>query len=52
MERRQPAATIVAALRRTTTATGELIRDEVLDNITLCWLTNTGVSASAYPNLI
>ena len=25
--------------------TGELTRDEVLDNITLYWLTNTGVSA-------
>ncbi len=42
----QPAAAVVAALRRTTTATGELTRDEVLDNITLYWLTNTGVSAS------
>ena len=27
-------------------ATGELTRDEILDNITLYWLTNTGVSAS------
>jgi pimeloyl-ACP methyl ester carboxylesterase len=36
----------VAALGRTTTATGELTRDEILDNITLYWLTNTGVSAS------
>jgi pimeloyl-ACP methyl ester carboxylesterase len=26
--------------------TGELTRDEILDNITLYWLTNTGVSAS------
>jgi pimeloyl-ACP methyl ester carboxylesterase len=42
----QPAAAIVAALNRTTSATGELTRDEVLDNITLYWLTNTGVSAS------
>jgi hypothetical protein len=25
---------------------GELTRDEILDNITLYWLTNTGVSAS------
>jgi pimeloyl-ACP methyl ester carboxylesterase len=42
----QPAATVVSALDRTTSATGELTRDEVLDNITLYWLTNTGVSAS------
>jgi pimeloyl-ACP methyl ester carboxylesterase len=42
----QPAATVAAALSRTTSATGELTRDEILDNITLYWLTNTGVSAS------
>jgi pimeloyl-ACP methyl ester carboxylesterase len=42
----QPAAAVVAALDRTTSATGELTRDEILDNITLYWLTNTGVSAS------
>jgi len=42
----QPAAGVVAALSRTTSATGELTRDEVLDNMTLFWLTNTGVSAS------
>jgi pimeloyl-ACP methyl ester carboxylesterase len=42
----QPAAAVVAALDRTTSNTGELTRDEVLDNITLYWLTNTGVSAS------
>jgi pimeloyl-ACP methyl ester carboxylesterase len=42
----QPAAAVTAALDRTTSATGELTRDEVLDNITLYWLTNTGVSAS------
>jgi pimeloyl-ACP methyl ester carboxylesterase len=42
----QPAAAIAAALNRTTSATGELTRDEILDNITLYWLTNTGVSAS------
>jgi pimeloyl-ACP methyl ester carboxylesterase len=42
----QPAAAVLAALDRTTSATGELTRDEVLDNITLYWLTNTGVSAS------
>ena len=42
----QPAAAVVAALNRTTSTTGELTRDEILDNITLYWLTNTGVSAS------
>jgi pimeloyl-ACP methyl ester carboxylesterase len=42
----QPAAAVAAALERTESATGELTRDEVLDNITLYWLTNTGVSAS------
>src|SRR4051794_29430378 len=42
----QPAAAVVSALTRTTSPTGELTRDEVLDNITLYWLTNTGVSAS------
>jgi pimeloyl-ACP methyl ester carboxylesterase len=42
----QPAATVAAALNRTTSTTGELTRDEILDNITLYWLTNTGVSAS------
>ena len=42
----QPAAAVVAALTRTSSATGELTRDEILDNITLYWLTNTGVSAS------
>jgi pimeloyl-ACP methyl ester carboxylesterase len=42
----QPAAAVVAALSRTSSVTGELTRDEILDNITLYWLTNTGVSAS------
>ena len=42
----QPAAAVVSALDRTTSATGELTRDEILDNITLYWLTNTGVSSS------
>jgi pimeloyl-ACP methyl ester carboxylesterase len=42
----QPAAAVTAALNRTTSASGELTRDEILDNITLFWLTNTGVSAS------
>jgi pimeloyl-ACP methyl ester carboxylesterase len=42
----EPAAQVLAALERTTSDTGELTRDEILDNITLFWLTNTGVSAS------
>ncbi len=42
----QPAAAVASALNRTASATGELTRDEILDNITLYWLTNTGVSAS------
>jgi pimeloyl-ACP methyl ester carboxylesterase len=42
----QPAAAVASALNRTTSATGELTREEILDNITLYWLTNTGVSAS------
>jgi pimeloyl-ACP methyl ester carboxylesterase len=42
----QPAATVAAALNRPSSSTGELTRDEILDNITLYWLTNTGVSAS------
>ena len=43
----QPAAAVVEALKRTATnPAGELTRDEVLDNITLYWLTNTGVSAA------
>ncbi len=42
----QPAAAVASALDRTTSATGELTRDEILDNITLYWLTTTGVSAS------
>ena len=42
----QPAAAVASALDRTASAAGELTRDEILDNITLYWLTNTGVSAS------
>src|SRR3712207_676250 len=42
----QPAAAVLAGLQRTASPTGELTRDEILDNITLYWLTNTGVSAS------
>jgi pimeloyl-ACP methyl ester carboxylesterase len=42
----QPAAAVASALKRTKSEAGELTRDEILDNITLYWLTNTGVSAS------
>ncbi|HEX8101105.1 MAG TPA: alpha/beta fold hydrolase [Solirubrobacteraceae bacterium] len=42
----QPAAAVTAAMERTSSTTGELTRDEILDNITLYWLTNTGVSSS------
>ena len=42
----QPAVAVAEALNRTTSATGELTREEILDNITLYWLTNTGVSSS------
>src|SRR5215217_2121750 len=42
----QPAAAVASALERTESTSGELTRDEVLDNITLYWLTNTGISAS------
>jgi pimeloyl-ACP methyl ester carboxylesterase len=42
----QPAAAVTEALNRTTSDAGELTREEILDNITLYWLTNTGVSAS------
>jgi pimeloyl-ACP methyl ester carboxylesterase len=42
----QPAAAVYSALSRTRSAIGELTRDEILDNISLYWLTNTGLSAS------
>jgi pimeloyl-ACP methyl ester carboxylesterase len=44
----QPAAAISAAVRRPTKGQPEevLTRDDVLDNITLYWLTNAGVSSS------
>ena len=42
----QPAAAVTEALNRSTGDAGELTREEILDNITLYWLTNTGVSAS------
>jgi len=44
----QPAAAIISAvLMRTINghSAGDLTRDDVLDNITLYWLTNTGVSS-------
>jgi pimeloyl-ACP methyl ester carboxylesterase len=46
--RAQPAAAITEALRRPTRegdSSDTLTRDDVLDNITLYWLTNTGVSS-------
>ncbi len=45
----QPVAAITSALNRPRTmdtATGDLTRDDVLDNITLYWLTNTAVSSA------
>lgn len=42
----EPAAAVIAALNRTSSPTGELTKDEILDNITLYWVTNTAVSAS------
>ncbi len=42
----QPAAAVASALDRTSSATGELTRDEILDNITLYWLTKTAISTS------
>src|SRR3982075_1742450 len=44
----QPAAPITAAVRRPTSGhpQDQLTRDDVLDNITLFWLTNTAISSS------
>jgi hypothetical protein len=44
----QPAATVLAAMRTPTEGQPpeKLTRDDVLDNITLYWLTNTGVSSA------
>jgi len=42
----EPAAALLEGMRRKSSDTGELTRDDILDNITLYWLTNTGVSAS------
>ncbi len=47
----QPAAGITSAVRGYTVnghSAGDLTRDDVLDNITLFWLTNTGVSAARF----
>ncbi len=41
----QPAAAIISALQGTHE---NLTRDDVLDNVTLYWLTNTGVSAARF----
>ncbi len=43
----KPAAAITAAvLAYERTAAGRLTRDDVLDNITLYWLTNTAISSA------
>jgi pimeloyl-ACP methyl ester carboxylesterase len=45
----QPAAAVVSAVAGRTIdghTAGDLTRDDVLDNITLYWLTNTGISAA------
>jgi pimeloyl-ACP methyl ester carboxylesterase len=45
----QPAATITSAVFGRTInghAAGDVTRDDVLDNITLYWLTNTGISSA------
>jgi pimeloyl-ACP methyl ester carboxylesterase len=42
----QPAAAVYEAMSRASSSRGQLTRDEILDNITLYWLTNTGVSSS------
>src|SRR5262245_18718719 len=41
----QPAAALAGAARRTTGTPDELTRDELLDNATLYWVTNTGISS-------
>ena len=45
----QPAAPVTSAVLGHTShghPAGDLTRDDLLDNITLCWLTNTAVSAA------
>jgi pimeloyl-ACP methyl ester carboxylesterase len=47
----QPAAPILSAILGQTTnghSAGAITRDDVLDNVTLYWLTNTGVSAARF----
>ena len=44
----QPGAAITSALLGQGKAAGDLTRDDVLDNITLYWLTNTGPSAAQF----
>lgn len=47
----QPASSVISALRGQTVngrSAGTLTRDDVLDDITLYWLTNTGVSAARF----
>jgi len=47
----QPAATVTSALAGRTIdgySAGDLTRDDVLDNISLYWLTNTGISAARF----
>jgi pimeloyl-ACP methyl ester carboxylesterase len=47
----QPAATITSAVLGRTIdghAAGDVTRDDVLDDITLYWLTNTGISAARF----
>src|SRR5216683_6966705 len=44
----QPGAAINSALLGQGNAAGDLTRDDVLDNITLYWLTNTGPSAAQF----
>jgi pimeloyl-ACP methyl ester carboxylesterase len=44
----QPGAAITSALLGQGNAAGDLTRDDLLDNITLYWLTNTGPSAARF----
>ena len=44
----QPGAVITSVLLGQGNAAGDLTRDDLLDNITLYWLTNTGTSAALF----
>jgi pimeloyl-ACP methyl ester carboxylesterase len=44
----QPAAAVTSAVTGQGSFAGDLTRDDVLDDITLYWLTNTGVSAARF----